>query len=236
MRARSIIMLLGAILGALVWASPAFAHDDPDHEPVTPTTPVPPGAVSIGDGFAFTGAVVYPPAEAPTTTWDADRTAVFVQSWLGESIFGTPNVQDPPPELPVHRIDITGTWAFTPGILTVYYATDDVTAWVGLPADQTATPAPARTPEPSGWFVGDPRVIGAFNGTEGLIQTAGVAAATTTTTEPGVAPEEAVGPSSDDSGSEPPWDLIALGAVALAGGGGLVLRRRRPQPADAPAD
>lgn len=222
-RARLIVVLLAALAGALLLVSPARAGDEhTDEGEVTPTTLIP-GSVNIGDGFAFTGAVVTSPGEEPVEH-DAMYAAVWVQSWLPTSIFGEPALQGPPPELPVHRLEVSGQWGFTPGTLTQYFATDGETAWVALPANQTPTTEPVTPPEPADWFVAEPRVIGAFNGTEELVPTAGTEAPTEFPTAEEIEERAAAAADADDDSSAVPW-IIGGGVVVLLGAG-LFLRRR----------
>lgn len=221
MRARRLIAGLAfvAVLGS---AASAAAQD----EGTTTTTVVatPEGAVPIGDGYAFTGATVMSP-DGTTREMTAYQAAVFVQSWLAQAIFGSEEMlRDPPPELPVHRIDVGGVWGSGPaGRVTVYFATDGDTAYIAFPQDQgVATDPSTPVPEPSEWFVPLPRVIETFNGRGKLIETTGTQQATSTTTE---------GSGSGDGSSEGDtegWPWIAVGAaVALLVVGGLVLRSRR---------
>jgi len=171
MRIRPIAMMLAStVVGlVLVLAPSAAAHDD---DPSTTTTALP-GSVAIGDGFAFTGAVIRSADGSVERTLNAYQAAVFVQSWLADAFFGTPNVQNPPPTLPVYRIDVTGTWGQLSGALTVYYASDGKTAWLSFPQDQVPTANPTSPPPPTNWFVPPTRVIEAFNGTATLQATIG---------------------------------------------------------------
>src|SRR5262245_13341388 len=96
---RTFVILVGIALGAVAFAPPAVAGTDaaPTTTPTTaapiPTT-APPG-VGIGDDYYFTGAVITTPGAA-NRTLNAYQAATFVQSWLGEAVWGTPTMQSPP--------------------------------------------------------------------------------------------------------------------------------------------
>src|SRR4051794_153542 len=192
------------------------------------TTTVPPGAVQIGDGFAFTGAVITSPAQPAPRMLDGYHTAVFVQSWFGDAFFGHPLIQDPPPDLPVYRVDVTGTWGSPESRQTVYYASDGTTAWLSYPQEQPVSMTPPAPPPPSNWFVAPPRVIAAFNGTATLEPTVGVQEAALPSTT--VAPGEAPAASSGSSGSAI-WWALAAGAVVVVVAAVLISRRRGRRPA-----
>jgi hypothetical protein len=191
-------------------------------ETTTTTIPVPDGAVPIGDGYSFTGATVTSP-DGTTREMDAYQAAVFVQSWLGQALFATDDiVKDPPPGLPVHRVDIEGQWGVSApvGRVTVYFAVDGETPYVAFPQDQgVATDPSAPPPEPADWFMPLPRVVDAFNGDAELIDTTGTQQATSTTTTE----EAAAGDGQDDDGS--PWIWVAAGAAVVAVVGGFLLLR-----------
>jgi len=217
MRIRRIVtMLSSTVVGlALVLAPTAAAHDD---DPSSTTTIV--GSVAIGSGYAFTGAVIRNADGSVERTLNAYQAAVFVQSWLGDAFFGTPNLQDPPPTLPVYRVDVTGTWGQLSGALTVYYASDGSTAWLSFPQDQIPTANPTNPPPPTSWFVPPTRVIAAFNGTAKLQGTYGTDSSGS---------RRAGGSSST---ARVIWAVVAALAVCgVASGGVLAFRRVRPRRA-----
>ena len=122
MRVRTLTVLIGLFVAVL--GTPAHAQDE--EEPTIPREEFPAeGPVPIGDGYAFTGAVITPPDGGPTRTLDAYEAAVFVQSWLPQMLFANPDqVRQPAPDLPVYRVDIDGSWVAGEGRITVYYTTD----------------------------------------------------------------------------------------------------------------
>lgn len=216
MRSRTLAGLVALLCTGIITASPVQAQDD-GQAPDTTLRELP-GAVTIGNGFSFTGAVITPPAGEDPRTLDAYQAAVFVQSWLPTSIFGKDVRKDPPPDLPVYQIDIMGNWAGPVGTITVYFATDGTTPYVAFPQDQPVATEPGGPPPlPADWFVPPARVIDAFNGDAELVDTAGTQT-TTTTPESGGAP-------SDDSSTSSGWTWAAIAAagVVLVG---LVLRWR----------
>jgi len=160
--------VLVLVLGTVALGPAALAQSAPPDD--SPTT-IPRGAVTIGDGFAFTAGVVNPLPSGPTRTMNAYQTAVFVQSWLADAFFGHPTAQDPPPTAPVFRVDVTGLWGDSTGTLAIYYASDGTTAWISFPQDQSPASAPPTPPPATNWFVGAPAVIPAFQGTGKLVTT-----------------------------------------------------------------
>lgn len=236
MRVRTIALLLGLVMAGLALVPPVAAQDDDDHEGDTPTTSATlPDGVGIGDEIFLTGAVITPPDGAAPRTLDAYHAAVFVQSWLATAYFGGKEiVRDPPPDLPVYRVDITGSWVGTVGIQTVHYTDDGSTPYVAFPGLGPSPTMPDPPPEPSGWFAAFPRVIDAFNGEAELIETTGTqqaaaqqaAATSTTTSTTSDTTEEAASPG---GGSDPSvvWIAAALAGAAVLVGGGLWFRRRR---------
>jgi hypothetical protein len=178
--------------------------------PTTPTTPTTlPGATAIGDNYAFTGASISSPADPTPRTFNGYQAAVFVQSWLPTAFYGKPALRDPPANVPVYRVDVTGTWGGTPpaaGTQSIYYASDGTNAFVSYPQQ----PDPSTTPDPpagSVWFVAPARTMDAFNGTAKLVETAGVQAANT--------PRTAQTPNDSGSGSSStPWVLYGVLAAA----------------------
>jgi len=204
---------------------PASAHEDPEHEPAEITAPD--GSVGIGDGIFLKEGVVIPPEREEPSSFDAYHTAVFVQSWLAAAFYGGQEiVQDPPPDLPVYRIDSTGEWSGNSGTVTAYFATDGTTPYIAFPG-MVVWNDPSQIPPPSNWFVAPPRVIDAFNGVADLVPSLGVEAANSTTT---LNDEKVAADSAGDGSSDTEtWPWIVVAATALAGGSGaLWLRRRAP--------
>jgi cobalamin biosynthesis Mg chelatase CobN len=199
-------------------------------------TTQPPTATPIGNGLAFTSAVITSPADPNPRTMNNYQTAVFVQSWLPTALYGKPEIENPPANVPVYRVDITGTWGSQPGLTgkqTVYYASDGTKAWVSYPQNQDVTMTPTEPPPgPATWFVPPHRVIDAFNGTAQLVETSGVDNANN--------PAGQVVKQPDSSGSSStPWIVYAIvvGAAVVIIVGGVMFFRRRRSPDDlAPAD
>src|SRR5205807_1500065 len=105
---------------------------------------------------------------------NSPQAAAFVQSWLGNSIFGHPTVQDPPAALPVCRVSVRYTVAdrrLAP--MQVDYASDGKTAWVALPP-QNLWPGAFVTVHR--WTVALPSAVAAFAG-KGTPQPVAAAAA-----------------------------------------------------------
>lgn len=201
---------------SVLWPAPAAAHDEEEHEEDPTELTTPDGAVGIGDGIFLTGATITSPGEAPRSL-DAYHAAVFVQSWLASAFFGTDHAGDPPPELPVHRVDMTGTWTGTEGTVTVYYAVDGPTPYIAYGEGLVPRQQPFTPPPPSNWFKPPARVIEAFNGEADLIRTTGTQRAS------GELDEQAA---SDGSDSDK-WIWAAGAGLVAVIGGGFWLRRRR---------
>ena len=219
-----------AVLIAVVWLGitsiPSAQAQDGAQGTTSTTSPELAGAVGIGDNLWLTGAVITP-ADGPTRTLDAYQAAVFVQSWLPTAIYGGNDIlQDPPPELPVNRVDISGQWG--PGNIgwqTVYLATDGTSPYVSWPQDQPLATEPGGTPPPpADWFLGEARVLDAFNGEAELIDTQGTRDATSTTTVPGETAETAT--DTDGSSSGGVWAVIGAAILAAGVAAAFLMRRR----------
>jgi len=219
MRARTMAPLLGLVMAVLALAQPSAAQDGDT------TTTTASDAVTIGDGIFLTGAVITPLGDGQPRTLDAYQAAVFVQSFLAQAFFGGDDiVRDPPADLPVYRVEISGDWAGDVGVLTVHYADDGTTPYVAFPGLEV-TPTPIDPPPaPANWFAAPPLAIEAFNGRGELQDTLGTQV-TTTTTESN---EEAA---SQGGGSDSSTTPILVGAAVAAAlvGGGLWIRRRAPR-------
>jgi hypothetical protein len=233
---RTFVILVGIALGAAVFAPPAHAGSDaaPTTTPTTAapvTTATPPG-VGIGDGYYFTGAVITTPGAA-NRTLNAYQAATFVQSWLGEAVWGQPTMQNPPADLPVSQVDISGEWAAGGvGVLTVYFVSDgNGHSWINFPQNQVPTTATTTPPAPEKWWIPPPHAIDAFNGTGKLEETLGTYTATSVTT-PTPATGSAASSSSGSSGSSNLWIWAVVGSIGIVLiGAGIVIRSRRtPAP------
>src|SRR5215204_5864075 len=154
-RVRTIAVLVGLAVAALLSARPAAAQDDHGDEETTTTgcESGPPGAVGIGDRLWLTGGVVTPPDGGATTELDAYQAAVFTQSWIGLAFVPDPGIaQDPPEGSPVTRVDLEGEWADQPGTVTVYYTTDGEQPFIAFPGLIVRTPEYPDPPPPSNWY------------------------------------------------------------------------------------
>ena len=220
------LVLSGVLLAGLAsgWPVVAQAADE------TTTTADPlAGMVGIGDDYYFSGAVITPADGSAVRSLSAYQAAVFAQSWLPTAFFGGPDiVRDPPPDLPVTRVDISGQWGVPGdlGVTTVYYATGPGQVYVGWPQNQPRAAAPGEPPPPPGnWFLAPARVTDALEGKADLVETAGTQAADdylTATTE--------AGPQGADTESGEGADGAVRVAAAVAASGvliALVWRRRR---------
>jgi LPXTG-motif cell wall-anchored protein len=225
MRCRSLLLVLGVLVAVFAQAPPALAQEGDDHTDDLPPVEAPEGSVGIGDGIFLTGMVITPPDGGAPRTLDAEQAAAFTQAMLAQAYFGPQGIKkDPPADVPVYRVDLSGQFLTDSGVLTVYYADDGTTPYVafnGLQIDPEPLDPP---PEPVNWFMVPPLVKEAFNGTATLADTTGAASTTSTTTPP----EGSSGADEDDDSSS---GLLIAGAVVaailLAAGGVWLLRRRR---------
>jgi hypothetical protein len=184
------------------------------------TTSTTQAAVELpGGGLSFRGGVVTAPGK-PTRNLTAYQSAVFVQKWIVEALYGKPKHEPIPANVTPYRVDVTGTWGGGSDYTTrpVFYASDGTQAWVVFP-DPTKVPA-SGIPAQLDWFVAPPQVISAFAGTGKLVPTASPGPAPTA----GGAVPAADNTSGDDGGGSA-WLWIA-GVVAVVALGGFALGRR----------
>jgi hypothetical protein len=232
MRKRLVALLLIVLGLVLIPSTIALAQTDsstPGSSTSTTAVPpisIPPDGVDIGGGNKTTGAVITVNGDASSSrTLNAYQAAVFLQAWLPYALVAqNPVLEDPPAQLPVYRVDLTGTWGNggPTGAVAVYYASDGTKAWISFPNDQPPAPEPISPPPPSHWFVAPQRTIDAFNGTATLVETQGVNAATASTLPPGEAKT-----SSGSSSSTAIWVALLVGLVIVLLVGGFIMRRRR---------
>jgi hypothetical protein len=242
MRTRLVALLLTVVGLVLIPSTVALAQTDPSTPgsstpnsatatTVVPPIPIPPDGVDIGGGNRTTGAVITLNGDASSPrTLNAYQAAVFLQAWLPYALVTqNPRIEDPPAQLPVYRVDITGTWGSTgpTGTVAVYYASDGTTAWISFPDNQPPAPEPISPPPPSHWFVAPQRTIDGFNGTGTLVQTEGVVAATAPTLPPGEAKSGSGSGSGSGSSSTAIWVALLVGLLIVLLVGGFILRRRR---------
>ncbi len=178
----------------------------------TTTTLPPPELLS---GVTVTGAAIQTPG-APDRSLDANQATAFMQSWLPDSVFQKIPQSRPPKSLPVARLVVSTKYQGRDIPMTVYYASDPTTAWVGMP------------PQNFGWafvqserWIAAPqskRVMAAFLGKLQPVRPPPAPPTTTTTTLP---------PKHSSSGSAAPWLLLG-GAAVVAAGGVAAWRLRAP--------
>jgi hypothetical protein len=208
------------LFATFLLSAPAYGATDSTQPARTSPTTLP-GSVKIDNGWAYTGAVITGPGLSQPRTLNAYQAAVFIQSWLGEAIFGHPQIVNPPKSLGVYKVAVTGTWGSpNKATLPVYYASHGSTVWISFPATVGATPSgatPTTSPPPAKWFVAPSRVKQAFEGTAKLVRTAGTE---TPTTAPVAAPV-AVG----HSGSSSTGWIIVLIAIGVLVAGALMIPR-----------
>ena len=215
MRAKMIALLMMATVLGMVARSPvAAAQDSTGGAPsLVPTTPA--ASVGIGDNIYLTGAVITTPGEPTPRELSAYQSAVFVQSWLASAYFGTDIDGEPPPDLVVHQVDLSGSWDGAVGVWTVYYASDGTTPFIAF--GKGPAPRPAGTPPdpPSNWFRPPQRVVDTFNGKGKLIQTTGTQ------------PKDQGGETTDSGSSAGPIAAGVAAAAVVVGGSVWWFRRRR---------
>jgi hypothetical protein len=164
-----------------------------------------------------TGAAIQTPG-APDRNLDANQATAFMQSWLPDSVFQKIPQSRPPKSLPVARLVVSTRYQGRDIPMTVYYASDSTTAWVGMP------------PQNFGWafvqserWIAAPqskRVMAAFLGKLQPVRSPPAPPTTTTTTVP---PKH-----NSSSGSAVPWILLG-GAVVVAVAGLAAWRLRAPR-------
>jgi hypothetical protein len=147
-----------------------------------------------------------------------------VQAWLPESIFGHPDIQDPPANLSVSHVSVPYQYygSSLPPML-MYYASDGQTAWVGMPP-QSLWPGAEVTK--LAWIVAPPRTIAAFAGKLSPIPVVSDTTTTRpTTTTTGSAARQAAKHGGSSSGW--PWVALVVALVLVLGLAGFTARRRR---------
>ena len=230
---RKILVLLVVVLLTLfLGASSVQAGDDHGDEEGTTSSSstIPEEGIGLDQGIFVSGATVTPLDGGESATMDEYHAATFMQAWIGAAFFSNPTdaVQDPPPDLPVFRVDFEGTWQNNPGNITAYYATDGTKAWIGFPGLVVWTD-PSQIPPPSNWFTPPERTIDAFNGDAELQETTGMYLATSIPTTPEEAAADPGGGSTEET--DFPWLWVVVGAVVALGlAGAFALRRRAGQP------
>jgi len=226
---------MGSVAAGVVFAPHAVASGAQTPTTLPPTSTSVPKSTAIDSGLAFTGATITSPSDPTPRSLDDYQTAVFMQSWLGEAVFGKPEFQDPPADLPVYRVEVSQLVqrGQQPQVVksSVYIASDGTTAYISVPREATTAPPPPA-PALGTWWIAPPRTLDAFNGKGTLVNTAAVQQANSPRTP--VSPDN---PSTSSSSTS--WLTYALvigAAVVLIGGGVMFFRRRRSSDRLAAAD
>jgi hypothetical protein len=180
--------------------------------------------VMLVPGMQVLGATITGPSLDEPRELGAQEAFEFMQSWLGESIFGNPPNENPPGELGVHEIAVHTTWRDNDLTMLVYYASDGTDAWVGMPPQDVGFATVdaenwIRAPEQTQALM--PGISGDTDGDPVTATTTGGATATTDVTG------DAAANTSDDDDSILPLVAIAGIAVVVAGVGAFLLGRRR---------
>jgi hypothetical protein len=177
----------------------------------TTTLPPPP----LLAGVTVEGAAVHSPG-APDRSLDANQATAFMQSWLPDSVFQKIPQSLPPKSLPFSRVIVTTRFHGQNLPVTVFYASDGTTAWIGMPAQSFGW----AIVQSEKWIAAPQgkRVMAAFQGRLQPVRSPPPAPTTTTTTLP---------PKHSSSGSAVPWLLLG-GAVVVAVGALAAWRMRAP--------
>ena len=188
-------VLVATLLAVTLFGSIASAQED-DHDQVTVPVDAT-GGVRLTEGLVVFGTDVVCP-NVPVRKLDASQGAAFVESFLADSLFGTPKLEKPPTDLPVCDANIT--WIYDGPGKTVHkmkYATDGTKAWLLFVGTDV-------------WFVGGPRVKDSIDGKLKPVNTYVVPPTTT----PKPTPTKKAAAKADDD--DTPWGLI-VGAGAVVG-------------------
>lgn len=206
-------------LAACATAFVAPAHASTNRSDARRAAAPPPALLA---GVTVTGATITTPG-APPRTLDANQATAFMQAWLPDSVFTQPvlpNVK-PPSSLPVSHLKVITMWHAQTEPLTVFYASDGKTAWVGMPAQSfgwagvdherwIAAPQSARTRQ-------------AFAGKLQPVRPAPEPATTTPTTKS----KAAASTGGDSDSSTAVWWVVGIAVIVVLGAlAGFTLRRR----------
>jgi hypothetical protein len=162
---------------------------------------------------------------SPSRRLSANETAAFLRSWLPASTVQQIPNEKPPKCLPVSKIRFENEFSGTKTPTTVFYASDGITAWVGMPAQ----PLGFAVVTSEKWIRAPQAkvTIDAFNAPGDAPSTTDNCANTATTTTP-TTPTKA---NPDDSSSSTTWVWFAVpAAIVVAIGIWLVLRSRSRAP------
>jgi hypothetical protein len=184
---------------------------------------------SIGSNIIILGATVRCPGAAARHL-DSTQAAAFMQSWLFESIFGHPTIENPPANLPVCHLEVPNRWDNPQtGTMRVNYADDRTHVWVGMPPQAVAFGVDVTSER---WIRVNfaQRARAAFAG-HGTLVPANTVPSTTTTTAPAGTTSSPAHSSSSYTGL---FVALAVLAVALALAGWWFVGSRRKK-ANAPS-
>jgi hypothetical protein len=176
---------------------------------------------------SISGATVATPGAA-VRKLDANQATAFMQAWLPDSVYHQPQLPNvkPPANLPVSRMTVVSVFNGVNEPLTVFYASDGTTAWVGMP------------PQGFGWagvdkerWIAAPQSKRLQQAFAGKLQPVRQPAGPTTTSvgTPSSTAQPATTSSTDGgSDSKAGWFVGGAVVVVIAGLTIFTLRRRRP--------
>ncbi|MDQ1435428.1 MAG: hypothetical protein QOF59_2244 [Actinomycetota bacterium] len=206
-------------LGACSWvilAVPASASTNRPEVARPAATEPPPELLS---GVSVSGATIATPG-ATVRKLDANQATAFMQAWLPDSVYTKlPNVK-PPANLAISHMTVVTVFNHVNEPLKVFYASDGITAWVGMPA------------QGFGWagvdherWIAAPQSARVRQAFAGKLQPVRPPPASTTTPSSTTRPKTTAA-TDGGSGSSTAWWLVGGAAVVVAGALILTLRRR----------
>ena len=209
-------MLVAAATLAALWLATAPAGA------ATTTTTQPLKSDEILNGVTVSAATVTTPG-LPNRKLTADQAAAFLRTWLPTSIVQRIQNVKPAACLPVSTLHLSNTFSGVATPMTVLYASDGTSAWVGMPAQalgfasvQSLKWIPA--PDTKG-------TIDAFNAPGAAPSTTNDCASATPTT--GTTTNSTPKPASGGSSSSKTWVIfVIIAVIVVAGGIWLFLRSR----------
>jgi hypothetical protein len=220
MRSKSTAVRRVAMLGVTVALAVAWLGAVPGRAATTTTN-----ATGVAPNEFLNGVIVVPPGATVTTPGsstrrlDTNQTAAFMRTWLPASTVQQIPNEKPPKCLPVSTLRFTNEFSGVKTGTIVFYASDGVNAWVGMPKQALGFAVVTsekwiRAPDTNA-------TIEAFNAPGDAPSTTNNCAGNTPTTRP---PTKA---SPDDSSSSTTWVWFAVpAAIIVAVGIWLLLRSR----------
>ncbi|MCU1465799.1 MAG: hypothetical protein JWM72_1727 [Actinomycetia bacterium] len=171
-------------------------------------------------GVSVSGATIATPG-APVRKLDANQATAFMQAWLPDSVYTKlPNVK-PPANLAISHMTVVTVFNHVNEPLKVFYASDGITAWVGMPA------------QGFGWagveherWIAAPQSARVRQGFAGKLQPVRPPPAATTTAPSSTTQPKTTASADGGSGSSAAWWLVGGAAVIVAGALIFTLRRR----------